>query len=369
MKNRVWAGAGAVLAMFIVLVGCGGGGDGNEGAGGAGNGGGTATTLSQADATATTKAVSSVAMAVMQQAVGSAPAAMRVSKDALDMLKDTGTLTMTLTGADGGTCTVNATGTSDTSSDPMTYEFTGSISCSDYAGTVLVDGTSKAVVLTGTISNSLSGSITQDYSTVNSTYTLSWQGASVTIDGVAYASVDGNYTLTISGQTGSLTFTESGQCGNQTIEATYTYESSTGEEPEAPTEPQAPTDTGDDVVETPETVLVDTSVYVIFASDNQFLGVINSNRYDSDSVCNRYGSYGSRYSSTSIWNRYGSYGSDYASYSPFNDYSSYPPIIYQYDGASLTPLYYLTTNTIKSPRLDPNLLMGMLISDGCDIER
>lgn len=365
---KKWVLGMTAVAMFLV-GGCGGGGDGGASPEEGGQSGTAAATLSQSDATATTKAVSSVAMAVMQQAVGSAPAAMRVSKDALNALKDTGALTMTLTGADGGTCSVNATGTSNTSSDPMTIEFTGSISCSDYAGTVLVDEVSKAIVLSGTITASLSGSIAQDYSSVTSTYTISWQGVTVTIAGVTNASVDGNYTLTISGQAGSLTFTESGQVGNQTISATYTYESSTGEEPEAPAEPQAPADTGGPDEEAPETVLVSTSVYVIFAADNQFLGVINNNRYDSDSVCNRYGTYGSRFSSTSIWNRYGSYGSDYASYSPFNDYSSYSPIIYEYEGTILTPLCYLTTNTIKSPRMDPNLLMGLLISDGCDIER
>lgn len=52
----------------------------------------------------------------------------------------------------------------------------------------------------------------------------------------------------------------------------------------------------------------------------QFAGCLNCNRYDSGSVCNRYGAYGSRYSDTSIWNRYGDFGSRYEDSSPWNRY-------------------------------------------------
>lgn len=65
----------------------------------------------------------------------------------------------------------------------------------------------------------------------------------------------------------------------------------------------------------------------LLAQDGQFLGMLSSNKYQSDSVMNEYGSYGSKYSSTSIFNQYGQYGSRYASYSPFNPYISTPPQI------------------------------------------
>ena len=65
----------------------------------------------------------------------------------------------------------------------------------------------------------------------------------------------------------------------------------------------------------------------LLAQDGQFLGMLSSNKYQSDSVMNEYGSYGSKYSSTSIFNQYGQYGSRYASYSPFNPYTSTPPQI------------------------------------------
>jgi hypothetical protein len=53
----------------------------------------------------------------------------------------------------------------------------------------------------------------------------------------------------------------------------------------------------------------------------EFAGCLNCNRYDSGSVCNAYGDYGSKYSDTSIWNRYGKFGSKYEENSPWNRYS------------------------------------------------
>ena len=66
----------------------------------------------------------------------------------------------------------------------------------------------------------------------------------------------------------------------------------------------------------------------IVASDGQFLGKLCLNRFDTDSICNEYGRYGSPYSSTSIFNQYSTYGSRYSALSPFSDYSQNPPRIY-----------------------------------------
>lgn len=62
--------------------------------------------------------------------------------------------------------------------------------------------------------------------------------------------------------------------------------------------------------------------------DKQFLGKITSNKYDSDSLLNKYGPYGSKYSTTSIFNKYSQYGSKYGSYSIHNPYCSTPPKLY-----------------------------------------
>lgn len=95
---------------------------------------------------------------------------------------------------------------------------------------------------------------------------------------------------------------------------------------------------------------------VIVAQDKEFLGVISIDKYDSDSINNRYGSYGSKYSSKSIFNRYSRYGSEYSSLSAFNSIASKPPMIYK-DGEFIA---YLTVNTIKTPRVDPYALVGWL---------
>ena len=68
--------------------------------------------------------------------------------------------------------------------------------------------------------------------------------------------------------------------------------------------------------------------YLLFSDNNEFLGCLNCGRYQSDSVCNKYGTYGSKYNSKSIWNKYGTYGGKYSLYSPFNKYTSTPPTFY-----------------------------------------
>ena len=63
---------------------------------------------------------------------------------------------------------------------------------------------------------------------------------------------------------------------------------------------------------------------LLFGGPNHeiFLGCLTCSKYNSDSVCNRYGTYGSRYNANSIWNKYGTFGSRYNSSSPWNRYSS-----------------------------------------------
>ena len=58
----------------------------------------------------------------------------------------------------------------------------------------------------------------------------------------------------------------------------------------------------------------------IYAPNGQFLGNLNNNRYDPNSVANPYGQYGSRYSPDSINNPYGQYGSRYSPNSVRNPY-------------------------------------------------
>ena len=55
----------------------------------------------------------------------------------------------------------------------------------------------------------------------------------------------------------------------------------------------------------------------IYAPDGKYLGNLNNNRYDPNSIANPYGRYGSQYSPDSVNNRFGTYGNPYS-----NNYSN-----------------------------------------------
>lgn len=84
-----------------------------------------------------------------------------------------------------------------------------------------------------------------------------------------------------------------------------------------------------------------------------FLGKLNADCYDSESIWNEYGTYGSKYSSKSIWNEYGTYGSEYSSYSPWNEYASTPPVVVDSRGNFYG---YLTANEFISQRHSSRLV-------------
>ena len=95
---------------------------------------------------------------------------------------------------------------------------------------------------------------------------------------------------------------------------------------------------------------------VLIAQDdkNTYLGKI-TNPYDSDSIFNEYGTYGSEYSSSSIWNEYATFGSEYSSYSPHNSYTSTPPMIIK----NRKILGYLSANKSIKSSISPNLLKAL----------
>jgi hypothetical protein len=98
----------------------------------------------------------------------------------------------------------------------------------------------------------------------------------------------------------------------------------------------------------------------IIASDGQFLGKLCLNRYDVESIVNRYGIYGSPYSISSIYNKYSLYGSQYSSLSPFNKYTTTPPTVYlrgQICG-------FLSVNKFLLGRIDPEHIVTWMQSNG-----
>lgn len=88
-----------------------------------------------------------------------------------------------------------------------------------------------------------------------------------------------------------------------------------------------------------------------------FLGCLNSNKYDSDSIWNKHGTYGSKYSADSIWNKYGTYGSKYNSLSPWNRYSSDPPVVVDKYGKFYG---YFTSNKYLTNRTNIKWLLWIL---------
>ncbi|WP_203225141.1 hypothetical protein [Leptospirillum ferriphilum] len=65
----------------------------------------------------------------------------------------------------------------------------------------------------------------------------------------------------------------------------------------------------------------------LYAPDGTYLGNLNANPYDPNSVSNPYGKYGSPFSPYSIHNPYGKYGSPYSPDSANNPYTTGGPRI------------------------------------------
>jgi|GEM_PF-2501268 len=95
---------------------------------------------------------------------------------------------------------------------------------------------------------------------------------------------------------------------------------------------------------------------VIVASDGEFLGKVSSNRFDSKSITNDVGQHGSNVASKSIFNNVGTYGSEVSTKSAWNDLATSPPRVF----VGETFIGYLTTNELKTPRIDPHALVGYL---------
>lgn len=93
---------------------------------------------------------------------------------------------------------------------------------------------------------------------------------------------------------------------------------------------------------------------ILISPDGKYLGKL-TDKYDSDSIFNKYGNYGSKYNSDSIWNNYGSYGGKYSSNSPFNPYTSDAPRIIK----DRQIIGTLTKNKYVSGAVDPIILSAL----------
>lgn len=63
-----------------------------------------------------------------------------------------------------------------------------------------------------------------------------------------------------------------------------------------------------------------------------YLGCLTCDKFDSDSIWNKFGLYGSKFNSESVWNKYGKYGGSFSDYSPFNKFARNPPVLVDSNG-------------------------------------
>jgi hypothetical protein len=87
----------------------------------------------------------------------------------------------------------------------------------------------------------------------------------------------------------------------------------------------------------------------LVGSDGENLGVVSSNRYLANSICNPTGLNGSRFATRSIWNRSSEYGDGNSDKSAYNPRAEKPPILLLSGGASM----YVTKNP-RIPGIDPD---------------
>ncbi len=101
----------------------------------------------------------------------------------------------------------------------------------------------------------------------------------------------------------------------------------------------------------------------LWTNDGQFLGLLSSNQFDFNSICNPNGTYGSSCLVTSIRNPSGLYGSTWGIYSPYNPNSLCPPAIVCQGRVVgfLTKNRNLCTNGV--PIIDPDIVFATYSSN------
>lgn len=70
----------------------------------------------------------------------------------------------------------------------------------------------------------------------------------------------------------------------------------------------------------------------------KFIGHLNTNEFDADSVRNQFGRYGSPFSPDSINNQFGRYGNQFSDYSVSNPFAMHAPKLYTQNGMYLGKL-------------------------------
>ena len=89
--------------------------------------------------------------------------------------------------------------------------------------------------------------------------------------------------------------------------------------------------------------------------ENTFLGTF-SNRFQGNSIFNKFGPNGSEFSGTSIWNKFCPFGGEFSQHSPNNQFTGTPPMIVK-NGRIIG---YLTRNKMVQGALNPGVLKALV---------
>lgn len=100
---------------------------------------------------------------------------------------------------------------------------------------------------------------------------------------------------------------------------------------------------------------------LIFGGEDhdEFVGCLNCNKFDPQSVQNDFGTYGNPFSDKSIKNHFSSYGNPYSPFSACGEFASTPPVVVDENGA-----FYgeLTRNKSRPKRIkEPTIVRWLAI--------
>jgi len=95
---------------------------------------------------------------------------------------------------------------------------------------------------------------------------------------------------------------------------------------------------------------------IVVGQDGAFLGVVSSDRFAPNSICNELGSFGNSFSSTSVLNQYAKYGGTFSNLGAYNPNAQKPPLIIQNRQA----IGLLTKNRRLQGGVDPDVFFNQV---------
>lgn len=100
------------------------------------------------------------------------------------------------------------------------------------------------------------------------------------------------------------------------------------------------------------------------SADGQFLGLLSSDRHDTNSISNLHGIYGSLHGTHSIRNPHSLYGGVHGGHSPYNPSCGNPPVVSYQNQIVLVITRNTHIQTNGLPIIDPDFLLGVYMQLG-----